>query len=56
MNDILDGEEYVEVVALIDSQIATFINFYKDASGYLERYLIQLSKGAFQKLVARIQL
>ena len=55
MSDALDSEEYIEIIAIINSQLATFINYYKDSNSYLERYLSQLSKQTFSDIVRRIQ-
>ena len=40
LNDMLDEEEHLDDTAVIVSQMALFINCYKDSSSHLERYLM----------------
>jgi len=55
MNDILDLEEYSTELQLIVQYLEIFLNSDKEVSGYLERYLTQISKPNFEKMVRRLQ-
>ena len=55
MSDALDGEEYIEIIEIINSQLACYLNYFKDSASYFERYLAQISKTSFVEIVRRIQ-
>lgn len=55
MSEALDDSEYVEIIEIINSQIASYLNYFKETESYLERYLTQLSKETFSSIVRRIQ-
>jgi hypothetical protein len=54
MSEALDDSEYVEIIEIINSQIASYLNYFKETESYLERYLTQLSKETFTSIVRRI--
>jgi len=39
MSDALDSDDYVEITAIINSQLATYLNFFKETASFLERYI-----------------
>lgn len=55
MSDALDSDDYVEITAIINSQLATYLNFFKETASFLERYITQLTKETLTSIVRRIQ-
>lgn len=55
MNDMFDYEEFNNELQIIIQYLEILLNSEKDVGVYLERYLIQLSKGKFVKIVKRLQ-
>jgi len=56
LNDTLEETELVNICGLVTQLLAQFLNIYKEAGLYLERYLTQMSKNNFLQIVRNIQM
>lgn len=56
MNDLLDEAEFIPELITLNQQLALLLESFKEAGVFFERYLIQLSRGQFEKIVRRFQL
>ena len=48
--------ELVNICGLVTQLLSQFLNIYKEAGLYLERYLTQMSKNNFLQIVRNIQM
>jgi len=56
LNDTLEEMELVNICGLVTQLLSQFLNIYKEAGLYLERYLTQMSKNNFLQIVRNIQM
>jgi hypothetical protein len=56
LNDTLEEMELVNICGLVTQLLSQFLNIYKEAGLYLERYLTQMSKKNFLQIVRNIQM
>ena len=56
LNDTLVEMELVNICGLVTQLLSQFLNIYKEAGLYLERYLTQMCKNNFLQIVRNIQM